>query len=96
MTTLEDGSALCDKCGGDLTPVNVVNAVIVSVMLDDGAVTSLHYCKHVDAERKTKACAQATVVSATNLKDWKVRNPGVVFRLFDTERDLVDGAVGNT
>lgn len=78
MTTLNDASTYCDKCGVDLTPANIVNSVITNAMVDSGEAVQLHHCYH---------CSAKTVTSSTNLKAWQERNPDKVFRLYNQERD---------
>lgn len=87
MTTMPENTTYCDKCGGDLTPANLVNSVIVSVMVEGGEAVQLHYCLAKDAERGTKNCGKSTVVSATNLKAWQEKHDGQEFKLFHLDGD---------
>lgn len=78
MTTLNDGTTYCDKCGVDLTPANIVNSVITNAMIDAGESVQIHHCFK---------CSAQTVTSRANLRSWQERNPDKVFRLFNQERD---------
>lgn len=96
MSQLNDGSFVCDKCDSTLESDSIANAARVAFLGDDGNIYNLHYCMTRDDKQGTKRCAASTVVSETNMKGWKTRNPDKSLRVFSHDRDLnSDGTIGN-
>jgi len=74
MTAREDGSYVCDRCGGDCGNGGVYDCLVVSDMkVGEGGVhvLNLHFCRtqHDGNGKRTKGCDDV-ILSTTNLKSF--------------------------